>query len=97
MNQRSKLPSSREAIAHAKAAEVFFVWEGAGVHLTGDGAEHAMRAGDLVFVPPGEWHGFRTTVDTDTRAFFGYLGADLRSGAGYEVMHPQTEPSSGAR
>ena len=73
---------------HANAAEVFFIWEGAGVHLTGDGAEHPLRAGELVLVPPGEWHGFRTAADSDTRAFFGYLGVDSRSGAGYEVRHP---------
>ncbi len=73
---------------HDNAAEVFFVWEGEGLHLTGDGVEHPLRTGELVFVPPGEWHGFRTTADGDTRAFFGYLGVDLRSGAGYEVEPP---------
>ena len=73
---------------HSNAAEIFFVWEGEGVHLTGDGVEHPIRAGELVFVPPGEWHGFRNTAHGDTRAFFGYLGVDLRSKAGYEVKRP---------
>ncbi len=71
---------------HAHAEEVFYVWEGAGVHLTGDGAEHPLAAGELAFVPRNEWHGFKNTGSTPVRALFGYLGVGARTDAGYEVM-----------
>ncbi len=73
---------------HANAAEFFYVWEGAGAHLTGDGASHPISAGDLVYVPPNEWHGFRNPGTVPARAFFGYLGVDARADAGYEVFRP---------
>ncbi len=72
---------------HAHAEEVFYVWEGAGVHLTGDGAEHPLSAGELAFVPRNEWHGFKNTGSTQVRALFGYLGVGARADAGYEVMN----------
>jgi quercetin dioxygenase-like cupin family protein len=71
---------------HAHAEEIFYVWEGAGVHLTGDGARHPLAAGELAFVPRNEWHGFQNTSDSPVRAFFGYLGVGARADAGYEVM-----------
>ncbi len=71
---------------HAHAEEVFYVWEGAGVHLTCDGVEHPLSAGQLAFVPRNEWHGFHNTGSTPVRAFFGYLGVGSRADAGYEVM-----------
>jgi len=71
---------------HAHAEEVFYVWEGVGAHLTDDGVEHRMTAGELVWVPLGEWHGFRNTGAQPLRAVFCYLGVDQRSDAGYEVM-----------
>jgi mannose-6-phosphate isomerase-like protein (cupin superfamily) len=72
---------------HAHAEEVFFVWEGAGVHLTADGAEHPLSAGELAFIPRTEWHGFKNTGSTPVRAFFAYLGVGARADAGYEVMN----------
>lgn len=71
---------------HAHAEEIFYVWEGAGVHLTGDGGEFPLSAGQLAFVPRNEWHGFHNTGRTTVRAFFGYLGVGSRADAGYEVM-----------
>ncbi len=70
---------------HANAAEFFYVWEGSGAHLTEDGVSHPLEAGDLVYVPRNEWHGFRNTGAVPARAFFGYLGVGSRSDAGYEV------------
>ena len=72
---------------HENAAEFFYLWEGSGVHLTGDDS-HPISAGDLVYVPRREWHGFRNTGTAPARAFFGYLGVDSRAEAGYEVLHP---------
>jgi len=71
---------------HPHAEEVFYVWEGAGVHLTGDGAQHPLAAGQLAFVARNEWHGFKNTGSTPVRALFGYLGVGARAEAGYEVM-----------
>jgi mannose-6-phosphate isomerase-like protein (cupin superfamily) len=42
-----------------------------------------MGVGDLVLVPAGEWHGFRT--DGVTTAVYGYLGAGSLQQAGYEL------------
>jgi quercetin dioxygenase-like cupin family protein len=75
---------------HAHAEEIFYVWEGAGVHLTGDGVGHPLSAGQLAFVPRNEWHGFHNTGSTPVRAFFGYLGVGSRADAGYEVMDTST-------
>ena len=73
---------------HPEAEEIFYVWAGDGVHLSGDGGRHPMTAGDLVYVPKGEPHGFLNTGSVPLRALFGYLGADTLEGAGYEVLPP---------
>ena len=71
---------------HTGADEMFFVWDGEGSHLNVDGTEHSMRPGDAVFVPRGEWHGFRNTGVRPVRAFFSLIGAgDIRQ-AGNEVF-----------
>ena len=62
------------------------VWDGEGSHLDVDGTEHPMRPGDAVFVPRGEWHGFRNTGDRPVRAFFGLIGAGDIQQAGNEVL-----------
>ncbi len=77
---------AHELHRHPGAEEVFYVWEGSGVHLAEDG-EHPMRAGDLVFVPRNKWHGFRNTSTVPLRAFFGYLGANSLACGGYEMPH----------
>ena len=74
---------------HAGADEMFFVWEGEGSHLEVAGTEHAMRPGDAVFVPRGEWHGFRNTGDRPVRAFFGLIGAGDIQQAGNEVLNDE--------
>ena len=73
---------------HPNAEEVFYVWEGEGSHLTADGQEIAMKAGELAFVAKNEWHGFRNTGGTPLKAIFGYLGANSLEGGGYEL--PET-------
>jgi len=71
---------------HAGADEMFYVWDGEGSHLNADGTEHPMRPGDAVFVPRGEWHGFRNTGVRPVRAFFGLIGAGDMQRAGNEVL-----------
>ena len=72
---------------HVGADEMFFVWEGEGSHLEVAGTEHPMRPGDAVYVPRGEWHGFRNTGDRPVRAFFGLIGAGDIERAGNEVLN----------
>ena len=50
-----------------------------------EGGEIPMKAGDVVFAPRGEWHGFRNTDDRPVRAIFGYFGVTSLDEAGYEV------------
>ena len=71
---------------HPAADELFYVWEGVGAHLDTDGKEHPMCAGDAVFVPRNEWHGFRNTGDLPVRAFFCLIGAGVMQRAGNEIL-----------
>ncbi|MER7703585.1 cupin domain-containing protein [Kitasatospora sp. NPDC097605] len=81
---------SHDLHRHPHADEFFLVLSGGGTHLTA-ATEVPVRAGDLVFVPAGEWHGFRTGPAGPTAALYGYLGAPSLARAGYEVR-PATVP-----
>ncbi|MFD0272950.1 cupin domain-containing protein [Kitasatospora sp. NPDC127111] len=83
---------SHDLHRHPHADEFFLVLAGGGRHLTAAG-EVVVREGDLVFVPAGEWHGFRTGPGRPTIALYGYLGAPSLARAGYQV-HPTTEEAS---
>jgi quercetin dioxygenase-like cupin family protein len=69
---------------HHGADEFFMVVEGSGEHLTADGAIR-LGPGDLVVVPAGDWHGYRTDPGITTTTVYGYLGAASLDDAGYEV------------
>ncbi|MER5349950.1 cupin domain-containing protein [Kitasatospora sp. NPDC002551] len=84
---------SHDLHRHPRADEFFLVLSGAGTHLTASTAV-PLRAGDLVFVPAGEWHGFRTGPAGPTAALYGYLGAPSLALAGYQVR-PATVPEAG--
>ncbi|MET8699475.1 cupin domain-containing protein [Kitasatospora sp. NPDC004723] len=75
---------SHDLHRHPHADEFFLVLSGGGTHLMG-GAQVPVHAGDLVFVPAGEWHGFRTGRAGPTAALYGYLGAPSLARAGYQV------------
>jgi quercetin dioxygenase-like cupin family protein len=79
---------------HDHGDEFFYVFDGQGAHLV-EGGELAMQAGDVVFAPRGEWHGFRNTCDHPVRAIFGYFGVTSLDEAGYEV-HPAVAATNGA-
>ena len=69
---------------HPHAEEFFLVIEGSGEHLTGSGPVR-LGPGDMVLVPAGERHGYRTDAGITTRTVYGYLGAAGLDSAGYEV------------
>jgi quercetin dioxygenase-like cupin family protein len=69
---------------HPHADEFFLVLRGGGYHHAPDGPIR-LDPGDLVHVPAGEPHGFRTDPGTVTTALYGYLGAGGLDQAGYEV------------
>lgn len=75
---------THELHRHPDADEFFLVLEGGGEHLTEDGPVR-MGPGDLVYIPAGEWHGYRTDPGLTTRTVYGYLGAGSLAAAGYEL------------
>jgi quercetin dioxygenase-like cupin family protein len=77
---------AHELHRHAHAAEFFYLLEGVGAHITEDGEEIPVAAGEVTFIPPGEWHGFRNRGSVDARAVFGFFGVNSREAAGYEVF-----------
>ncbi|WP_380281060.1 cupin domain-containing protein [Kitasatospora purpeofusca] len=83
---------SHDLHRHPHADEFFLVLSGGGTHLTAV-TEVPVRAGDLVFVPAGEWHGFWTGRAGPTAALYGYLGAPSLARAGYQVR-PATVPGA---
>jgi len=77
-------PGSRHEIhRHENAEEAEYLMAGEGVARVGDN-DVVMRAGDLVFVPRNDYHGFRNTSDTDTAVMaWSYSGAASLAEAGY--------------
>lgn len=69
---------------HPDADEFFLVLAGGGHHFA-PGGPIRMDPGDLVHVPAGEPHGYRTDPGTVTTALYGYLGAGSLDQAGYEL------------
>jgi mannose-6-phosphate isomerase-like protein (cupin superfamily) len=63
-------------------AEVYRILEGEGV-TTLDGVEHAVAAGDSVFIPGDVWHGIRNTGAAPLRLFY-VLAADGMADVGYD-------------
>jgi quercetin dioxygenase-like cupin family protein len=79
-------PGSRHELhRHANAEEFQYLLSGEGVVLNGD-EEVAVKPGEIVFTPAGEWHGFRNASETeDAVLLWGWCGAGDRETAGYEV------------
>ncbi|MBW6434877.1 cupin domain-containing protein [Actinoplanes hulinensis] len=76
---------SHDLHRHPSADEYFLVLSGGGEHLTESGPV-PVGPGDLVHVPAGEWHGYRTSPGVVTRTVYGYLGAGDLDTAGYQLM-----------
>lgn len=75
---------------HPVAEEFLYLLDGEARHLTEDG-EMPMRAGDLAFIPPTEWHGIWNVGETPSHALFGFLGLNNIEAGGYE-LHPAAHP-----
>ena len=78
-------PGARhERHAHPNCDEFLIVMSGAGEIYTNDGREPS-RAGDVIYTPRGNWHGFDNTGDEDVLLIWGWSGAGSLEAAGYEL------------
>ena len=68
---------------HPNAEEAQYLLLGSGIATVGDD-EIEQHAGEIVFVPKGEWHGFRNTSGAPTVMLWTYGGASNLESAGYE-------------
>ena len=67
---------------HPNAEEAQYLIQGQGLARVGD-VDIEQRAGDTVFVPRNEWHGFTATGDRETIMIWTYGGAASLEQAGY--------------
>jgi len=57
---------------------------GRGEIYTNEGREES-QAGDVIFTPRGNWHGFDNTGEEDVLLLWGWSGAGSLEAAGYEL------------
>jgi quercetin dioxygenase-like cupin family protein len=67
---------------HPNAEEAQYLIKGQGLARVGD-VDIEQRAGDTVFVPRDEWHGFEATGEGETIMIWTYGGAASLQAAGY--------------
>jgi quercetin dioxygenase-like cupin family protein len=78
-------PGARhEKHAHPNCDEFLVVMSGSGEIYTNDGREPS-KAGDVIYTPRGNWHGFDNTGDEDVLLIWGWSGAGSLEAAGYEL------------
>lgn len=81
-------PGARhERHAHPGADEFLVVLSGRGEVYTNTGREPS-RAGDVIYTPRGNWHGFDNTSQDDVVLLWGWSGAGSLDRAGYAVPEP---------
>ena len=68
---------------HPHAEEAQYLISGSGLARVGD-KDIVQNAGDTVFVPRNEWHGFENTSDGETVMLWTYGGVAGLEQAGYE-------------
>jgi quercetin dioxygenase-like cupin family protein len=83
---RTVLPpgARHERHRHPNCDEFLVVMSGHGEIYTNDGREPS-RAGDVIYTPRGNWHGFDNTSDEDVLLIWGWSGAGSLEAAGYEL------------
>jgi quercetin dioxygenase-like cupin family protein len=69
---------------HPHAEEALYVLSGEGLHLT-EGEPMRHRAGEVVHIPRGEWHGFANDTDEPTTVLAVFGGVGSYDEAGYDV------------
>ena len=69
---------------HPNADEFLVVMSGCGEIYTNTGREPS-RAGDVIYTPRGNWHGFNNTSDEAVLLIWGWEGAGSLEAAGYEL------------
>ena len=78
-------PGARhERHLHPNCDEFLVVMSGTGEIHTNTGREPS-RAGDVIFTPRGNWHGFDNTGDEDVLLIWGWSGAGSLEAAGYAI------------
>ncbi len=83
---RTVLPpgARHERHRHPNCDEFLVVMSGRGQIYTNEGEEPA-QAGDVIFTPAGNWHGFDNTSDEEVLLIWGWRGAGSLEAAGYEL------------
>jgi quercetin dioxygenase-like cupin family protein len=86
---RTVLPpgARHERHLHPNADEFLVVMSGHGEIYTNAGREPS-RAGDVIYTPRGNWHGFDNTSDEEVLLIWGWSGAGSLENAGYELPGP---------
>ena len=78
-------PGARhERHLHPNCDEFLVVLRGRGEIYTNTGREPS-QAGDVIYTPRGNWHGFDNTSDEDVLLFWGWSGAGSLEAAGYAI------------
>ena len=81
-------PGARhERHLHPDCDEFLVVMSGSGEIHTNTGREPS-KAGDVIFTPRGNWHGFDNTGDEDVLLIWGWSGAGSLEAAGYAIPAP---------
>ena len=78
-------PGARhERHAHPNCDEFLIVMSGEGEIYTNEGREPS-KAGDVIYTPRDNWHGFDNTGDEDVLLIWGWSGAGSLEAAGYDL------------
>jgi quercetin dioxygenase-like cupin family protein len=75
---------SHEVHRHPHAEEFLYILEGSGLHDTDEGSVR-MTAGEVVFIPRNEWHGFTNDTDEPVKVLSVFGGVSKYADGGYEV------------
>jgi quercetin dioxygenase-like cupin family protein len=86
---RTVLPpgARHERHLHPNCDEFLVVMSGRGEIYTNTGREPSV-AGDVIYTPRGNWHGFDNTSDEEVLLIWGWSGAGSLEAAGYEIPGP---------
>jgi quercetin dioxygenase-like cupin family protein len=89
---RTVLPpgARHERHLHPNCDEFLVVMSGRGEIYTNTGREPSV-AGDVIYTPRGNWHGFDNTSDEDVLLIWGWSGAASLEEAGYAIPGPDAD------